>query len=443
MIIRERRCALVAWLVGALAVAPSPAMHAEARLPELSATQVFAMADQALQAGNVASAEAAYRALAQDPDLSVRNEARFRLAMVCMQSGRYSEADALYRQMLAEEPTAVRPRLERARALERMGNYSEAIRELRSARAIGLPADVAPSVESYAASLRARRPAGFSFSVAAAPDSNVNRATRSDRLQTVIGEFELDETARERSGIGLALSGSAHVRVDVDDRWSLVGRTFASGDFYRSGRFNDATLGIGAGPEVRIGDDHVSLEVGKAWREYGGSRYSETWTITLSDVHTIDRRTRLRASASMGLVDNARNRLQDGRSYSFGLSGERELSPARSIGIWLLHDRQDLRDPGYSTTFNEAGIYAHQRFGWSTVTGAISYGRLQGDERLSIYPRKRGEDLYQARFSISVPRLEVAGFVPFLHLLATRNRSTVELYDFDRLRFEISLARAF
>ena len=49
---------------------------------QLTAAQLFQLADSARDAGDYVTAETAYRALAGNPDIELRSEARFRLAMM-------------------------------------------------------------------------------------------------------------------------------------------------------------------------------------------------------------------------------------------------------------------------------------------------------------------------------------------------------------------------
>ncbi|MEO5598216.1 MAG: hypothetical protein ABIQ66_06315, partial [Novosphingobium sp.] len=73
-----------------------PISHGAARpvqSVELSAAQLFVYADHARDAGDFVTAEHAYRALASNPDLELRSEARFRLGMMLAdQLRKYREA---------------------------------------------------------------------------------------------------------------------------------------------------------------------------------------------------------------------------------------------------------------------------------------------------------------------------------------------------------------
>ena len=89
-------------MVAALAFAtPASAQQADPQPVSLSAAEVFAVADQARDAGDYATAETAYLALTQDPDLELRTEARFRLArMYAYRMDRKRDAAVLYRRIL-------------------------------------------------------------------------------------------------------------------------------------------------------------------------------------------------------------------------------------------------------------------------------------------------------------------------------------------------------
>ncbi len=83
---------------------------------EMSAAELFAFADAARDRGELELAEKAYRALARDPELELRVEARFRLGMMLAdRMGKYREAAVEFRAILDEKPDAAGVRLQLAR----------------------------------------------------------------------------------------------------------------------------------------------------------------------------------------------------------------------------------------------------------------------------------------------------------------------------------------
>lgn len=246
---------------------------------QLTAAQLFQLADSARDAGDYVTAETAYRALAGNPDIELRSEARFRLAMMLAdQMKRTRDAAVELRRILDEKPDAARVRLELARMDAMMGRLGAAEREMRAAQASGqLPADVERAVRFYAAALAAAKPLGGSLELALAPDSNINRATRADTLGTVIGDFTLSDDAKAKSGLGLAARAQGYLRVPLSAGARLLARVSGSADFYRSGQFDDYALAVQFGPEFQSGADRITFSGGPSWRWYGQAAFSQGW----------------------------------------------------------------------------------------------------------------------------------------------------------------------
>src|SRR5581483_8677364 len=212
---RGCRTALLA-AVAVVAIAPVAARAQQQTITGLSAVQLFDAAERAKQAGRTADALALYEALTRDPDPEIRAEARFRRGMLLADLHRYREAAESFRALLDEKPNAARVRLELARVLALMGDVSGARRSIRQAQAAGLPPDVALVVNQYANALRSPKLLGGSFGLALAPDTNINRATASRTLDTIIAPLTLSSDARAHSGIGLELGGQAYARIPLN-----------------------------------------------------------------------------------------------------------------------------------------------------------------------------------------------------------------------------------
>ena len=434
-------CAMI--MISSPATAATQTAEPPRSTVSLTADQLLAFADRAQRAGEFGVAEGAYRALFDDASVEVRSEARFRLAMLFVVRKRLADAGVLLRRILDEQPGAQRVRLELARVLDMMGDEVGARRALREAQAGGLPPEVARFVDRYSAALRSRKPFGASVELAIAPDSNINRATRSNTLGTVIGDFTLDEEAREKSGIGAALRAQAYVRRDVGKSVTLLARAGAAADIYKKSAFNDISLSLAAGPEIRSGSDRVTIEAGTIWRWFGGDPYSTTMTLGANYFHPLDRRSQLRVIATVGDVDNRRNRLQDGQAYTLSLNYERALSSRAGVGVSVAADRQALRDPGYSTASGQRTLLGYGEVGAATLIATIGYGRLEADARQFIYPRRRVDDLFRVSLGATFRQLAIGEFAPFVRVIGERNRSTIELFDYRRLRTEFGITRAF
>jgi hypothetical protein len=408
----------------------------------LSATQLFDFAEQAKAAGRTDAATRALEALTHDPDVEIRTEARFRLAMLLLGAGKDRNAAVLFRQVLDERPKATRVRLELAHVLAKMGDESSARRELRAVRTGTLPPEVAQMVDRFSAALRARKPFGGSLQVSIASDSNINRATRSDTLGTVIGDFVLNDDAKARSGKGLAADGVAYGRLPLGQH-ALLASLSGSADLYRKKDFNDVSVAAKAGPELRLGSDRLNLSAGLRRRWYGGDKFTTAVGTEVDFTHPLHAIAQLRGNASAYKVTNHRNALESGWNLIGTASVEAALSRRSGAGLALTGIRQALRDRGYSTMSGQLTLFGYHELGKMTVTASGSISHLEADRRLFLYPERRKEWLYRGSVGATFRQITYGGFAPTAQFTAERNRSSIELYDYRRAAFELGVTRAF
>lgn len=411
---------------------------------QMSAAELFGFADRALASGDLQTAEAAYRALMQDPDVELRSEARFRLArLLADRMDRKRDAAVLLRRILDDKPEAAPVRLELARILAELGDYQSARRELRAAQAGGLPEDVEQRVRFFANALSATKMIGGGLDVALAPTSNMNRATRSDTLGTVIGDFVLSEDAQAQSGVGLALKGQAYARLPVSKKVDFLLRGNAAGDLYRHSQFNDINTSVQIGPQWVWGRDRLSMAATVSWRWFGMDPYSISYGLTGNWQHPLGDRTQLRIDGSALLEDVRPNDMQDGERYMLAVGVDHAFS-ARAGGGFQLHGSRDhSSDPGYSTASGGIGTYFYREMGRTTAVANVSYRHLEGDARLLLYPRRRMDDNLNLSLSGTFRSLTLGTFAPVARVRYERNWSSVEIYDFDRIGVEFGVVAAF
>jgi hypothetical protein len=424
--------------------APTDAMSPDRKLV-LTPVQMLRLAEIAEDRSDPATATAVYAALESNPDVDIRAEARFRRAKLLIRQSSNREAAVLLRRVLDDKPDAAGVRLELARQLQLLGDTDAAWRQVRAVRASRLPPEVARLVDRYSEALRAARPSGASLEIAVAPDNNINRATRSDTLGTVIGDFDIGDEAKARSGTGLALHGQMYRRfglggsADAD----LLVRMSGFADLYRKTRFNDAILDLAAGPEVQLGSDRLNLEAGILQHWYGQKPFVRGARLGASYAHAVGSLSLVRLTGSAMLVDNQLNDLEDGKDYSAQVQFEHALSATTGFALSFGGERQDLKDAAYSTTGWRAGVTGWRELGRLTLTGEIHLGRLKADDRLILLPDKRVDRYSRFELGAAFRQLQWRGFAPLARLSIERNRSSIAFYDYRRTRTEIGITRAF
>lgn len=405
---------------------------------------MFKLAELAASRGDVAMASGIYAALEHNPDLDIRAEARFRHAKQLLGENRNRDAALLLRSLVDEKPDAVAARLELAHTLDLMGDADAALRELRAVQSGGLPPAVARLVDRYSQALRASRPVGANFEISLAPDSNINRATRSNSLGTVFGDFDIDQQSKAKSGTGLSLNGQVFRRLRLGDGDnSLLFRVSGFADIYCKMDFNDVALDVAGGPELRMGRNQINFEFGATRRWFGQKPFMRSARLGAVWARPIGTRMQVRLTGTAALIDNQVNDLEDGKSYAGRIELERALTPTTGIGLNFSLDREALKDPGYANTGWRAGLIGWHDVGRMTFTAEGDFGKLNADDRLLLFPDKRSDCYYRFSLGATFRQLQFHGFSPITRFSIERNYSTVGFYDFKRTRTEMGIVRAF
>jgi len=437
----SRRLALALLLYAGTAAAGGAAA-ATSRM-QATASQIQILADRLIQSGQDGKAEQLLELLASDPNSGVRAEARFRWAALLESRGKDREAAVLLRRVLDDRPDAAPVRLKLATLLQKMGDESSALRELRALRTSDLPPNVVRFVDRLSASLQANKPIGIQIEVALAPDTNINRAPRASELSTLLGEFTFDEQSKKRSGVGVALRSFVQARQSLSRDLRLVARASGETSIYRERRFNEMALELAAGPQWKLGQTRFSAEAGIGQQWYGMKPYQRSLRLSASITRPIDGVSQLRVDGGGRWTDNHFNALESGKGLSLRARYERALTPSLLVVAELGVDRFKARDDAYSTRSWNAGLSAFRQAGRMTLSAGIEVGRLNADERLSLLPHAREDQLFRLSLGTVFRQLTVAGFAPVTRLVYERNKSSVEFYDYERTRTELGISRAF
>lgn len=445
MLAKAKSAAVGAVLALTMTLALPPAFGAEpaaAGIQDTSIAERFLAADEARDRHDYPLAERRYRQLIAETDGELRVEARFRLAVMLDSQRHPREAAAELRAILTEKPDAQGIRLMMARMLAQAGDGEAARQQARQVEASGLPPELQPVVRRFVDALRSSKPVGGSLSVAAVADSNVNRATRSETLETVIAPFQLSQDAQAQSGAGASISGQFYGRVPLASGLRLLGRISGQADLYDKSQFNDVRGGGQIGLEWVAPGDRFAPAVGRSYRWFGGARYVTTDTLSLGWRHKLGALAALETTLALGKADYAQNDALDGAVYDLSLRLEKPLSALHGVILGASVQRQDAADRGYATTSGGIDALYWRQAGAFTLYGSLGLQRLRADERLLLFARKRSDRLVTVTAGASLTRISVAGFSPFLRASYVRNGSSVGLYDYEKARIEAGLSRA-
>jgi tetratricopeptide (TPR) repeat protein len=392
--------------------------------------------------GDKAGAAEILESLTRDKHPELRAEARFRLAAVLESMGDLKGAAGALRQLLAEQPNANRARLELARILGRMGKAGQAKAELAQAEKIGLPPDVEQNVRHFASSLSSTSRRGLTLELTAGPDTNINRSTSSEFVDTIIAPFQLDPDARQQPGEGMSGSARAYSRDDVGGL-EIVSNAALSADLYNKGRFNDVQLGIDSGPEFRLGELTFRPAAVYERRWFGSRPYSRGVGGDLDVTVPVTGEVQLSLSASSVRQTIVPDRDEDGWRTFAGADLLKAIGGNTFARFSLRYARLDAQARPESLRQLGGGILIARESKAVTVFGELDYGRTNGIEPQFLFGKTRRDRRLDFIGGIILNQAKIEGFSPLMRVTHTSSSSNISLFEYRRTRIDFGVTRSF
>ena len=366
------------------------------------------------------------------------------LGLLAIGSRDYDRAIGRFRAMLVRQPKAVRVRLELARAFYLKHDYDNAFRQFQFARAGRLPPGVAGTIDHFLAAIRKEKSWSYSFSVAVAPDTNINNGTSAREVLLFGLPFELSEDTRRRSGIGAALETAAEFTPRLGENLRLrVGGVLQRRE-YQGQDFDDTTAALYAGPRLVFDKWDLSAAGTAFQRRLGGSRLSEGLGAKVDGTYYKDSGTALSLTLSAQLIRYPRYPLQTGPAYSAWLGVIRALTPSSFLNARMGMSRKAARSSELASWSESlaAGYYRDFAGGFS-VYAEPAFTRTHYDRADPFFGVRRKDNVIDLRLALLNRSFVLRGFTPRVTLTLTRRMSTIDLFDYTQRRAELGFTSAF
>ncbi|HET7817087.1 MAG TPA: surface lipoprotein assembly modifier [Sphingomicrobium sp.] len=426
--------------LGLMLLAATPAGGAVAQPPGYG--ESIAAAKGLMLAGRRDEARTLLQQLAtRYPD---SNDVQFLLGLLALDAAEHDRAIAHFRSILVRSPDAVRVRLELGRAFFLKRDYENAFRQFQFARAGNLPAGVGASIDRFVAAIRQQKDWSYSFSIALAPDSNINNGTSTGETLIFGLPFELSEDSRQRSGIGLAVDASAEFAPRVGERTRLRVGAAVQRREHKGEDFDDMTLAVHAGPRIVAGRWDLSLLGSGFRRSFGGRTLSQG----LGARGEATRHIGPRSAASFGLSAHRLRypdyRFQDGWALSASAGALTALTPASTLSARASVSRKSARLAELASWSGSlaAGYYRDLPGGFS-LYAEPSFGIARYDAEDPFFFTRRKDKSLELRLALLNRRIVLSRFTPRIGLTLARRDSNIDIYDFSQRRVEVGLTSAF
>lgn len=380
----------------------------------------------------------------QGAEFDTRIQQDFAEGMESYVAGDYHHAEEMFRRILDKNPKLLRVRLELARTLFMEKRDEQSDYQFRLAAADNPPIMVARNIVRFREAIRARRSWRFNFSIGFAPDSNINSATDRQSLDIYGLPFQLDPSARARSGTGFFAGGEASLRLRHFAKVPLYLGAYGQWTQYADHRFDDGYLGLEAGPEFKLAQGRLRASAMGFMRWYGRRPLVSSFGADLDYEKLVGKVWTIGGSVLMRYNDYARRDDVDDWDVETRATANLPIGPTTLGFAYASVERSWANDPGQAFWREGLGLGLLREIGWGLRPQLrIDLAHQSNDGPLAPFAKQRRDWLLQASLSVYKRDWNLRGFAPSLSLTITRNRSTLPLYDERRVRGEIRLTRAF
>ena len=378
------------------------------------------------------------------PDALDKTQALFLQGMIAIDRGEFDVAAEIFRDILDTHPDNVRVRLELARALFAMKHDQAAAYHFRLALADDLPEEAQANIRVFLQAIEQRKIWRVNASLGIAPDSNISAGPK-DRVVELFGlPFELDDNARERSGLGFSTSLSGEYYPKIAKNWRAELRGGGSVSDYENIQFDDVFLFGEVGPRYQKRGFSASILGAFSRRFFGGEGFSRSVGGKLAISKGLTSRTQLylRFSGAKARYDVDTRR--DGPVYSAGARVAHAIDRTSTAQLGVTATREQTSDPVFrNTQYIINGAYRRELpFGITVQTGPDIYYR-DFDNFDPLNGNIRHDWTFGGSIFLTKRDWRFMGFAPVFSYQFLRNESNADRFDYTRHRANLGLTRTF
>lgn len=423
---------------------------------QITPAQLLVKAEALVHAKQYDRALPLIEALGQVPDLQMQQQ--FLAGYIAVETGDLKKAIRTFRSILDDNPGQTRVRLELARTYLLSGKEASADYHFRLAQNDdNLPDEISRTIRNTRSILRDQRVWRFSFDFGFAPDTNINGATNAETIDVNFGaifpvlgdaqgELELDENARQKSGIGQIAGFSGGVRLKASDKLAFLFDADSKVINYQGKAADDIVGQIAVGPELRIARyASVSLQAVGQQRWFGGKLATREYGARVGFQAALSQGQRVGIELDGRRKDS---KLSDSFSgWQLGANVTYEHLIGKSlIASASIFGRRDLLTSDAFSSINygvNLGIGGELPFGLNAgISGSIS--RSTFDEAIALYSTETRKDWRTfGRAYIGSRQIKFLGFSPSVDYNYSRVDSNYDLYQMNRHRVNFKLAKFF
>ncbi|MGH1351777.1 MAG: surface lipoprotein assembly modifier, partial [Methyloligellaceae bacterium] len=368
----------------------------------------------------------------------------FFLGLVYKSQSRFKDTVAIYRKILAKSPGFNRVRLELAHTLFLMKEYTSAKHHFDLVIASSDNKDFRLRIQKFIDVIYKKRKWNVSAYASLVPSTNINNGTSAETIYVNGLPFTVDNSSREKSGIGLSAGINAGYALSVTDKLDFV---FGGGlhvKQYEGEEFDDNIISLEVGPRYRFQNGYVGIYATAMKRWYGGEDYAYNWGGRLHGSYRVSSKDVLFSDLSCQEKKHDEQTWKDGHNCGVAVSLDHYLNSKsfmRVLGGGGL-DKNEQEHLDYNMGYAGLGFYQEIPFGVSLYVEG-KYHNFDYDGISPGSTEGRLDQRYEAKVHITKRDWNYMGYAPMLQYQYIYNDSNIDIHKFDAHNINLTLTKKF
>jgi len=368
-------------------------------------------------------------------------EISFALGLAAYAKGKYSHAAFAFERVLMHNPANDRARLELARTYYAMDQFERARREFEKVLAHNPPPKVRKNVERYLLRIREQTRhwdvwGRLDFGVF--HDDNVNYGPNAEVVATILGPLQVNSNSLPLASAGCSVSLSllAYYDVGMKQRWSLVG----GADCYRNWIEEDPLYEtlyakLYGGFQHVGGRSRLQLPLKFEYLEFAHETLVQSYGVAPAYLAAPSPAWHWITSSSLEYRDYVEADARDAFCAALGETVRFHFTPRRhnvALGLTGFYEAAD--EQAYANSGWETSLAAEFLLPWQTTVYSLARYRrtcYEGRAALDMRETARRDTQWQVTAGLSKNLSRACGLDAKCHVV--QNRSTFDLYDYDRV----------
>ena len=277
-----------------------------------------------------------------------------------------------------------------------------------------------------------------------APSTNFNRGSAHDTVDLNGLTANIDDTGKQKSGIGVLAGINAGYRIPLTKAFDLMTGISGTVRDYKGATFDDWNTSVYFGPRFSFKDGFVAAYASFGRRWYAHKGYSKFRGGRVQATRRLSKRVLVSGTAGCNWLEYDIADHQDGRYCTASGIVNYYFSNAMFARFLGGGGRDNTARDHIDATAWHIGAGLHREFAWGiTIYGQVRYEARRYDGDFPGWDENRRDNRVDVSLIATKRDWNWRGFAPQVEYTYTRNFSNIPFYDYSAHSVNVMLTKRF